>query len=82
MIHPARSVGSVDPQQRALGLSPLQTRQVDHPLDVGPPAMPAIVPTPRPPVTEVAVVTPFFSVVQVSAGVAIFGTAGGRAVTP
>lgn len=73
----------IDPGQQAVGLRPTPTRPVGHALDVGPPEALSAggLPPPRQ-FTQVAVVAPLFAVAQVSNGVAIFGTAGGRAIIP
>ena len=73
----------LDPGQQAVGLRPSPAQPVEHPLYVGPPEqLSAAVPPPPRQFTQVAVVTPLMMVVKVSSGVAIFGAAGGRAITP
>jgi hypothetical protein len=75
--------GPVDPGQQAFGLRPTQTRRLDHALNIGPPEFltAGLLPTP-PNITTVARVTPLYTVAAIVQGVAIFGTAGGRAVIP
>ena len=83
MMQAARAVGLIDPQQLAIGLRPVTTVSVAHPVDMGAPLMPAVTPAPPPqPITEMILVAPLVTVAQISAGVAIFGTGGGRVVTP
>ncbi|HVA24368.1 MAG TPA: hypothetical protein VMW62_08245 [Chloroflexota bacterium] len=80
-IRPVEVRLPVDPGQQAAG--PRPARPVDHALSVGPPESlsAGALPPPRQ-ITRVAVVSPLLTVARVSKGVAIFGTAGGRAVIP
>ena len=84
-FHQQATRGSVplDPGQAAIGLRPVTRVGVEHGVDIGPPeALTAgALPPPRQ-VTQAVIVAPLMTVVQVTAGVAIFGTIGGRAVTP
>lgn len=79
----SRGTVPIDPGQAAIGLRPASSQPVDHGVDIGPPeALTAgALPPPRQ-VTQAVVIAPLMTVVQVTAGVAIFGTAGGRAVIP
>ncbi|HEX6512430.1 MAG TPA: hypothetical protein VF157_09040 [Chloroflexota bacterium] len=80
---PHPRTGPVDPGQQAVGLRPSSARPTDHPVNTGPPEFVSAAAPPAPQqITEVAVVTPLMTVVQIANGVAIFGTAGGRAVIP
>jgi len=73
----------IDPGQQAIGLSPITSHTMEHGVDVGPPEfLTADVFPPPLRLTQVAVVTPLMTVVQVIGGVAVFGTNGGRAVIP
>ena len=74
--------GPIDPGQQAIGLRPVTHYTIPHPVYVGVPVFTAVVPSPPIRVTEVALIQPLYTVAQVSNGVAIFGTGGGRAVTP
>src|SRR5713226_9353574 len=42
MMQAARAVGLIDPQQLAIGLRPVTTASVAHPVDMGAPLMPAV----------------------------------------
>ncbi len=81
-MEPTKRAGAIDPGQQAVGLRPTHGRRVDHPLDAGPPFFPAVTPAAPAQLTEVAIVTALKTVVQVSEGVAIFGTGRGLAVSP
>ncbi len=73
----------IDPGQAAVGLSPETVRPIDHPINTGPPEFLTADAFPPPlRLTQVAITTPLYTVVQVIQGVAIFGTNGGRAITP
>jgi hypothetical protein len=75
--------GPVDPGQQAIGLRPTTSSSIPHSVDTGPPVFTSAIGSGGPiQVTQVALVTPLFAVAQVVNGVAIFGTAGGRMVTP
>ena len=78
-----RGTVPIDPGQAAIGLRPVTRLGVEHGVDIGPPeALTAgMLPPPRQ-FTQAVVVKPLMTVVEVTAGVAIFGTIGGRAVTP
>lgn len=77
------SAAPIDAGQQAVGLRPTSSRPLDHADDIGPPEFVTSNFFPAPAkLTEVARVTPLMTVVQVIGGVAIFGTNGGRAVTP
>ena len=83
MVQAAHAPTLIDPGQQAVGLRPTAARPVDHEVDVGPPeAISAARLSASGQLTEVAVIAPLMTVAQVSRGVAIFGTAGGRAITP
>ncbi|MFI5268514.1 MAG: hypothetical protein ACHQ7M_14170 [Chloroflexota bacterium] len=73
----------IDPGQQAVGLRPTSTQPVGHAQNIGPPEALSAggLPPPRQ-FTEVVVIAPLMTVAQVSNGVAIFGTAGGRAIIP
>lgn len=78
-----RGTVPIDPGQSAIGLRPVTRLPVEHGVDIGPPEelTAGALPPPRQ-VTQAVIIAPLMTVVQVTAGVAIFGTIGGRAVTP